>query len=45
MRKTNTRQLTTVKPIFNNVKKQFYFRCYCLDINKDGVTKFANTEA
>ena len=45
MRKINTNQLTAVKPIIENGKKQFYFRYYCPDIKKDGVTKFANTEA
>ena len=45
MRKINTNQLTAVKPIIENGKKQFYFRYYCPDIKKDGVTKFANTKA
>ena len=45
MRKINTNHLTAVKPIIENGKKQFYFRYYCPDIKKDGVTKFANTEA
>jgi len=45
MRKTNTKQLTAVKSIRKNGKKQYYFRYYCPDRKKDGVTKFANTEA
>ena len=45
MRKTNTKQLTAVKSIRKNGKKKYYFRYYCPDRKKDGVTKFANTEA
>ena len=45
MRKINTKQLTQVKPILRHGKKRFYFRYYCPDLQKDGLTKFANTEA
>ena len=44
-RKTNTKQLTAVKSIRKNGKKQYYFRYYCPDRKKDGVAKFANAEA
>ena len=45
MRKINTKQLTAIRPIINHGKKRFYFRYYCPDLRKDGLTKFANTEA
>ena len=44
-RKINTKQLTAIKSIINHGKKQFYFCYYCPDLRKDGLTKFANTEA
>ena len=45
MRKINTKQLTQVKPISRHGNKRFYFRYYCPDLQKDGLTKFANIEA
>ena len=45
MRKINTKQLTQVKTILRHGKKRFYFRYYCPDLQKDGLTKFASTEA
>ena len=45
MRKINTNQLTSIKPIIKRGKKKFYFRYYCPDLQKDNVRKFANTEA
>jgi len=45
MRKINTKQLTAIRPIINHGKRRFYFRYYCPDLQKDGLTKFANTEA
>ena len=45
MRKINTKQLTAIKAIINHGKKQFYFRYYCPDLQKDNVRRFANTEA
>jgi len=51
MRKINTKQLTAIRPIINHGKRRFYFRYYCPDLHycpdlqKDGLTKFANTEA
>ena len=45
MRKTNTKQLTAVNSIRKNGKKQYYFRYYCPDRKKDGVSKFASTKA
>ena len=45
MRKINTKQLTQVKPILRHGNKRFYFRYYCPDLQKDGLMKFANTEA
>ena len=45
MRKINTKQLTSIKPIIKRGKKKFYFRYYCPDLQKDNVRKFANTEA
>ena len=45
MRKINVKQLTAVKPIVKNGKKQFCFRYSCPDSQKDNVRKFANTEA
>ena len=44
-RKINTTQLTSIKPIFKNGKKRFYFRYYCPDLGKDGLAKFSSTEA
>ena len=37
-RKINTKQLTQVKPILRHGKKRFYFRYYCPDLQKDGLT-------
>ena len=45
MRKINVKQLTAVESIVKNGKKQFYFRYYCPDSQKDNVKKFAYTEA
>ena len=45
MRKINTKQLTSIKPIIKRGKKKFYFRYYCPCLKKDGLTKFANKEA
>ena len=45
MRKINTKQLTSIKPIIKRGKKKFYFRYYCPDLQKDNVRKFASTEA
>ena len=45
MRKINRKQLTQVKEILRHGKKRFYFRYYCPDLRKDGLMKFANTEA
>ena len=44
MRKINTKQLTSIKPIIKRGKKKFYFRYYCPDLQKDNIRKFANTE-
>ena len=44
MRKINTNQLTSIKPIIKRGKKKFYFRYYCPDLQKDNIRKFANTE-
>ena len=44
MRKINTKQLTAIRPIINPGKKQFLFRYYCPDLQKDNIRKFANTE-
>ena len=44
-RKNNTTQLTRIKPVVNHGKKQFYFRYYCPDLQKDRLRKFAKTEA
>ena len=43
--KIKTKQLTAIKSIINHGKKQFYFRYYCPDLQKDNIRKFANTEA
>ena len=43
MRKINTNQLTSIKPIIKRGKKKFYFRYYCPDLQKDNIRKFANT--
>ena len=45
MRKINTKQLTSIKPIIKRGKKKYYFRYYCPDLQKDNVRKFASTEA
>ena len=45
MRKINTNQLTSIKPIIKRGKKKFYFLYYCPDLQKDNIRKFANTEA
>ena len=45
VRKINTKQLTQIKSVIKNGKKQFYFWYYCPDLKKDRLRKFANTEA
>ncbi len=44
-RKINTKQLTAIRPIINHGRKQYYFRYYCPDRQKDGLKKFAGTES
>ena len=45
MRKINTKQLTQIKSVIKNGKKQFYFWYYCPDLQKDRLRKFSDTEA
>ena len=45
IQKINTKQLTQIKSVIKNGKKQFYFWYYCPDLKKDRLRKFANTEA
>ena len=45
IQKINTKQLTQIKSVIKNGKKQFYFWYYCPDLEKDRLRKFANTEA
>ena len=44
-RECQCEKLTQVKPILRQGNKRFYFRYYCPDLQKDGLMKFANTEA
>ena len=44
-RKINTKQLTQIKSVMKNGRKQFYFWYYCPDLKKDRLRKFADTEA